>query len=258
MNHRSSPTSNPFSTRFIRPGATTYRFPPGVSETTLAKTFFENHGGRAAIVGPHGSGKTSLLYALAPHLGTIVESHLCDGDPIPKSTDGSGKSAAPGLQVFWFRLMVRGREASPHVHVQRTPQRESLQALMHSRRKWQANTLLVIDGWEQIRWPMRGWIYWNAKRSLAKLLVTSHRKTILPTLWDSQVRPEIAQQVVRDLLEAAQRETHVLAQEQIGHICDPIRLQQAVAANQGSLREVLFQLYDEFEHTCRSDQQKGS
>lgn len=275
-----APVSNPFSTRFIRPGATTYRFPTGVSAHTLADQFFRQHLGRAAIVGPHGSGKTSLLYALAPYLGSIEESHLCDGDPAPEATSCSDPNSNELItktnshRVFWFRLMVRSRESTPHAHVKKTPHRDSLRAMLRSRRRWQSDTVVVIDGWEQIRWPMRGWIYWNAQRSQTKLLVTSHHKTILPTLWDSHVRPEIAQQVIRDLLEAAQAntgsQTHPLPtshpesdsaqqfRDWVTQVCDPAQLERAIAENHGSLREVLFGLYDSYEHTCRSGPQRGS
>jgi GTPase SAR1 family protein len=254
-----APASNPFSTRFIRPGATTYRFPEGISAASLAEKFFAQHQGRAAIVGPHGSGKTSLLYALAPYLGSIVDSHLCDGDPAPNDLIPiQTQPKLDPLRIYWFRLMVRSREKTPNAHVNQTPQRDSLHALMRSRHHWTPDTLVVIDGWEQIRWPLRGWVYWNAKRSQTKLLVTSHQKTILPTLWDSQVRPEIAQQVIRDLLAASQTDSAVVPRDWTTQVCDPSQLQKAIAENHGSLREVLFNLYDSFEHTCRSEQQKGS
>ena len=52
------PTENPFSSRHVRPGATSYRFPPGESvEAILAR--LEEQQWRGEIVGPHGSG---ILY----------------------------------------------------------------------------------------------------------------------------------------------------------------------------------------------------
>lgn len=257
-----APASNPFSTRFIRPGATTYRFPIGVSAASLAEEFLAQHQGRAAIVGPHGSGKTSLLYALAPYLGSLAESHLCDGDPVPSPPPPLPNTTNPAqpLQLYWFRLMARGLESSNRTADQPTTH-HSLKALMRSRPRWNNDTLVIVDGWEQIRWPIRGWIFWNTKRSRTKLLVTSHRKTILPTLWDSQVRPEIAQQVILDLLTATQANPSPIPNEipnEWERICDPENLKAAIAKNRGSLREVLFNLYDTFEHTCRSDSQKGS
>lgn len=56
---------NPFSTRFVRPGALEYLFPAGVSSEQLVERL-ERSGWRGEIVGPHGSGKSTLLAALLP------------------------------------------------------------------------------------------------------------------------------------------------------------------------------------------------
>jgi len=56
--------SNPFSTRFTRPGAIPYRFADGMSAAELVARFLDQ-GSRGQIVGPHGSGKSTLLAALA-------------------------------------------------------------------------------------------------------------------------------------------------------------------------------------------------
>jgi hypothetical protein len=59
--------SNPFATRFVRPGAVPYFFPPGESAATLAGRLRET-GWWGQVVGPHGSGKSTLLAALLPEL----------------------------------------------------------------------------------------------------------------------------------------------------------------------------------------------
>jgi hypothetical protein len=56
---------NPFSTRFVRPGAIEYIFP----DETDAKRMIDrlqSNGWRGEIVGPHGSGKSALLSTLIP------------------------------------------------------------------------------------------------------------------------------------------------------------------------------------------------
>jgi hypothetical protein len=59
--------SNPFSSRFIRPGAIPYRFQAGARiETVLNR--LRDCNGQGAIVGPHGSGKSTLLCTLVPEL----------------------------------------------------------------------------------------------------------------------------------------------------------------------------------------------
>jgi hypothetical protein len=58
---------NPFSTRFVRPGALEYLFAEGESGEGVVGRLSEN-GWWGQIVGPHGSGKSTLLAALIPHL----------------------------------------------------------------------------------------------------------------------------------------------------------------------------------------------
>lgn len=50
---------NPFSSRFIRPGARRYFFPPKESITSVLERLFEKR--VVQIVGPHGSGKSTLV-----------------------------------------------------------------------------------------------------------------------------------------------------------------------------------------------------
>jgi hypothetical protein len=58
---------NPFSTRFVRPGALEYLFAPGESAEGVVGRLAE-FGWWGQIVGPHGSGKSTLLAALGPQL----------------------------------------------------------------------------------------------------------------------------------------------------------------------------------------------
>jgi hypothetical protein len=73
---------NPFSSRFIRPGALPFLFPPGVDAASLVSLLSE-HGWWGEIVGPHGSGKSTLLAALRPELRAagrdLIEIELHDG-----------------------------------------------------------------------------------------------------------------------------------------------------------------------------------
>jgi hypothetical protein len=59
--------SNPFATRFIRPGAVSYCFVDGQSVESLAQRLRDQQW-NGQILGPHGSGKSTLLAALAPAL----------------------------------------------------------------------------------------------------------------------------------------------------------------------------------------------
>lgn len=55
---------NPFSTRYIRPGAMPFVFPSGQSQSAILKQF-ETPWFQGAILGPHGSGKSTLLESLS-------------------------------------------------------------------------------------------------------------------------------------------------------------------------------------------------
>src|SRR5205814_1339909 len=57
--------TNPFSTRWIRPGAVPFLFSAGVSAEGLVEQLRLNNW-RGVIVGPHGSGKSTLLATLMP------------------------------------------------------------------------------------------------------------------------------------------------------------------------------------------------
>jgi hypothetical protein len=61
------PGHNPFATRYVRPGAVAYLFPPDCSTEQLVERLRAN-GWWGQIVGAHGSGKSSLLAALTPAL----------------------------------------------------------------------------------------------------------------------------------------------------------------------------------------------
>src|SRR5438045_9395885 len=61
------PRVNPFSSRFVEPGAIPFRFPsPGGLADVVRR--LDEAGGWGQVVGPHGSGKSTLLAALLPAL----------------------------------------------------------------------------------------------------------------------------------------------------------------------------------------------
>jgi hypothetical protein len=58
---------NPLATRYVRPGAVEYLFPPGVDAGQLLDRLAAHHWW-GQIVGPHGAGKSTLLATLLPRL----------------------------------------------------------------------------------------------------------------------------------------------------------------------------------------------
>src|ERR1700733_2507071 len=112
------PRSNPFASRWVRPGALPYLFPPGEGVQMLVERLRIN-GGRGQIVGPHGSGKSTLLASLLPELERtgrkprLVVLH-------------DGQRRLPSTVTQWLRDERRGQE-------------------------W----LVVIDGYEQLSYWSR-------------------------------------------------------------------------------------------------------
>ena len=150
---------NPFSTRWVRPGAVRYIFPDGSGPEQLVETFRNLHW-QGQIVGPHGSGKSTLLAALTPHLEaagrSIVRLEMHDG----RRRTGTTLTALNGL---------RERD------------------------------VLAIDGYEQIGFLMRAVIRLACRRRGAGLLVTVHEPVRLPLLLRTAVDPALALRIVESL-----------------------------------------------------------
>ncbi len=141
----SAPRSNPFSTRFIRPGALPFIFPEADTISKLVETLAANHW-RGQILGPHGSGKSTLLAQLA----TVL--------------------TAQGRVINMISLHD-GQRALPHGWQQQA--------------KSSGTDLLLVDGYEQLghwhRWRLRR----ICSKHAWGLVVTSHTDVHLPLLWQT-------------------------------------------------------------------------
>ena len=157
----SKPTSNPFATRFTRPGAIPYLFPPGQSAVGLVDELRSNQWW-GEIIGPHGSGKSSLLAELLPLL----------------------QAAGRGTEVHSLHQGDRTLPFSKN-HV----------------KSWTEGTQIVVDGYEQLSWwskrRLQGWV----KAQGAGLLITAHEPMGLPPLFTTRPTLELARQIVAKLLE---------------------------------------------------------
>jgi hypothetical protein len=188
--------TNPFATRHIRPGALDFLFPPDQSAAGLVEQL------RAAnwigqIVGPHGSGKSTLLAALVPAL------------------EAAGRTVV-SRQIRGQGTGDRGQESG------------GMDPL-------DANTQLIIDGFERLSWWTRRRIESECRRRQAGLLITAHQDLGLPTLFTTPPTLELAQQVVGQLLGAS--DATICADD----------VAAAWTAAQGNLRETLFKLYDVYQ-----------
>ena len=126
-NEPPSRRANPFATCWTRPGAIAFQFPADESaEQLVARLAAANW--RGEIVGPHGSGKSTLVATLQPQL------------------------AAAGCSIAAITLR-KGQRRIPAAFVRR-----SLAA---------ARPLIVIDGYEQLSWPSRLFLRWCCRRATA-------------------------------------------------------------------------------------------
>jgi hypothetical protein len=157
------PASNPFATRFIRPGSIAYCFPAGISAETVVDQLAALRW-CGAILGPHGSGKSSLLVALKPAL------------------------AARGRQIVQQQL--QGGEWSLRWAELRSD-------------RWNSTTQVVIDGFEQLNSWQRLLLRARCRLSGAGLLVTAHRPVGIEPVYATKPSAELAQAVVRQLLPPA-------------------------------------------------------
>lgn len=116
---------------------------------------------RAAIVGPHGRGKTTLLEDLVPRLESL------------------------GFRVRSVMLHTGDRWLSRE-------QREILFEDVSPR------DFFCVDGAEQL--SRISWVSLLARsREAGGLLITSHRPNLLPTLLECETSPELLEGIVRDL-----------------------------------------------------------
>ncbi len=190
---------NPFATRYVRPGAVPYLFPRPDTLKQLTDRLESLHWW-AMIVGPHGSGKTSLLTHLIP---------ACQ---------------QRGRDPLRYTLRDRQRHL---------PRRAA--------RGWHQETLVIVDGYEQLSWRSRRWLRWCCWRRGCGLLITAHRPGVLPVLYRTEPDLPLVQEIVDRLLKS--HGSRISPRSQITR--DDVR--RAVANHGSNVREVLFELYDVYQ-----------
>ncbi|HVX09644.1 MAG TPA: hypothetical protein VHC22_00445 [Pirellulales bacterium] len=156
----SPPAGNPFSTRRTRPGAMRFRFDHGEDETTVVERL-RALDWWAQIVGPHGSGKSTLVAALRPAL------------------------AAAGRDVRLVGLHQGDRR---------------LPISVEEWRRFTPATQLIVDGYEQLG-PFARWrVARRCRRQGCGLLVTTHTDLGFTTLFTTDPCLDLAVALVRQLL----------------------------------------------------------
>ncbi len=152
------PRENPFRSECI--DAIRCRLPEMAWPELLAR--WERLGRQAAIVGPHGSGKTTLQRRFAQYF-----------------TEQS-------IPVAWLRLHRESRgDASRQIDL--------------LCRNLRPESIVFVDGAEQLG-PIAWRRFLHRIRRAAGLLITVHRPGRLPTLVDRRPTPELLRELVIELL----------------------------------------------------------
>jgi len=190
--------SNPFATRHTRPGAVPPLDQAGDPlDVGAVLAALERHR-LVAIVGPHGTGKSTLLVALGDRLAT---------------------------------------ERRPAEFVRLRRRRDGLQLLAACSRG-EADSTLLIDGWERLGWPwsflavawarLRGW----------RMVVTSHRSAGMPVAARTAGTLPLLTAIVARL---PAHDGRIRATD----------LADAFTRHGGNLRDALGDLYDRYEVRSR-------
>lgn len=153
---------NPFATCWTRPGALPFHFAPGQSVGRLLGQL-ESAKWYGAIIGPHGSGKSTMLESLKPALAA-------DGHSLLAVALRDGQRNLPN--EFSRHTQELGR-----LHAQSPP-------------------IVIVDGYEQLTWVQRLKLVRHCRRRSLGLLVTSHQRTCLPTLIEMHPNFALVEQLV--------------------------------------------------------------
>ncbi len=198
----SSLVANPFRSSRLRPGVIPYLFTADDSWGQFLQRW-ESLQFRAAVVGPHGTGKSTLLYQV--------------------------HKWAESQRWIVHRIQVRPATRWRHGW-------DFFHAVL-----WQPPTsLILLDGWEQLPVLIQVLCAIAIRLRCLRLLATSHTSTQFRTVLDSTLSPQRAARVIDTimLLQA------VGTGEKRGSMATVDQLREWLTARSGSVREVMFDLYD--------------
>ena len=154
---------NPFSTRFIQPGAISYECFDG-TVTELAERFLKLPSKRGSIIGPHGSGKSTLVASLELRFRAILPNSKIH--PLRFSTDRSASRSLKSVS------------------------------------EWVPGSIAILDGYEQLRFWPRFTIERIARARSISILATAHQPIRgFETIWKTTVNESSSKWVVEQLLQ---------------------------------------------------------
>jgi len=172
---------NPFAVQRVL--EVRYRLPAGLTWEALLDRLAALRW-RAAIVGPHGRGKTTLLEDLAPRLNAL------------------------GFRVRTVTL----KESHPRLDRQ---DKRLLRGLG-------PGDVLLFNGAEQLG-RLEWLLLKHRTRRAGGLVVTSHRPGLLPTLLECETTPELLVEILRELGEGGEPEVEDLYARHCGNLREALR-----------------------------------
>lgn len=225
---------NPFATCWTKPGAIPFHFPADQSENGILEQLAASNW-RGAIIGPHGSGKSTLLETLKPRL--IAVGH--------KLTMIALRSGQRSLPRDFVKCRQSCRVVRPEALRRAWRRGGALSATpcdgvpFNTAHQLVQPPIVIVDGYEQLTWTERLKLIMRCRRRAIGLLVTSHRRTRLPTLVELHPELILVEQLVAVLC------------DQVSTRIDPEFIAASHACHGSNVREIFFDLYDRYERIRR-------
>ncbi len=222
--------SNPFASRYVRPGAIAFRASTTTSPSldSIVSRLREFRCG--AIVGNHGTGKSTLLRELAATL-----QHTMPGGQWVQLTQDVMSPASGWLhqRLHQTRAVVT-----------------NIRTVLCVQRRVTSGGVLVIDGAEQLPAVCRWLIAVNCRRAGHFCLLTSHHDIAgFETLYRTALSAELIEALLTDLLSPCDHVTNVTL---------PVHLRQHIATidltSVTNLRDLWDELYEVVERNANLDE----
>jgi hypothetical protein len=140
-------------------------------------------------------------------------------------SESKSESHSTEIQLYQFRANNSNRKISKNVLAKST---------FHLPKSC-PRLIRIIDGYERMSWLSRQRLHLRTTALAEGLVVSTHRKTNLPIIFDTRKNIKHFQSIVTSLTAGAGS-------------CSPVEVEAALERHGGNIREALFELYDRWEN----------